>query len=75
MKSRVPEAGITVSERGSQWGDMRLSLAWMRTGMLALPVSVKANTPEARDVELKAGFQQTAGRPAKEDDQPVVPGR
>ena len=46
------------------------------TDALALPLRVKLNAPEAAVVELKAGFQQTAGRPAKvEDVQPFLPGR
>jgi len=64
-----------------QFGDARLSLAWIRTGILASAraVMAKTNAPESSkqsgDAGLKAGFQQAAACPAKEEPHPVVPGR
>jgi len=74
----VPDALRVVSVTVDHEVEAMLSQASMRMGMLALPLRVKANSPEVKRggvAELKAGFQRTAGRPSKGEAQSSVSGR
>ena len=67
MTEREPEELRVALVTGGQMWDARLVEASTLTGRFGLPVRVKPNLPEVKrvgEVGLKAGFQQTAGRPA-----------